>query len=129
MKRATRRVGLDDLRDLLAAAPRANIAFGAGGEVHALPVAFRYSAGRYLVGVPGRARGPAPGGGDQVELLIDDGQWFFDLRGVRVRGRLEPAEAPAHPSGHPEDPGLSWFELTPEKTVAWDYGRMREVTR
>jgi hypothetical protein len=58
-----------------------------------------------------------------VVLLVDEGVYFFDLCAVYVRGHAQPAEPPigAH-AGH------TWFELIPLKTVAWDYGTLREVT-
>jgi hypothetical protein len=74
------------------------------------------SSGRYLAGLPEGA--PPP---ERVKLLVDDGPWYFDLRGVWARGALAACEAP---EGTAE--GLAWFELTPEKTAAWHYGSMRE---
>ena len=59
--------------------------------------------------------------GKGVKLLVDDGPWYFDLRGVWARGSLAPCERPAGASE-----GLTWFDLTPEKTAAWHYGSMRE---
>jgi hypothetical protein len=121
--RATRRVQAEDLRELLEAAPRANIAFRLGDGIEAAPVAFRFRAGRYFIGVPRTDTGPMLGPDELVELLIDDGQWFFDLRGLRVRGRT------AHANQLPEgaSASLAWFELTPDKVVAWDYGTLHEV--
>jgi hypothetical protein len=110
VSRVTRRVGVDDLPDLLAAPPRACLAYRDGAGVQAAPVGFRFESGRYLV-----APGTGPRLGDLVELLVDDGKWFFDLRGLRVRGRL--AEA--------ADPG--WYELVPDKVVAWDYGTLHRT--
>jgi hypothetical protein len=116
-------VQAEDLRDLLEAAPRANIAFRSGGAIQAAPVAFRFQAGRYLIGVPGTAAGPLVGPGELVKLLIDDGSWFFELRGLWVRGRT--TAAGQVPDG--ADSSLAWLELVPQKVVAWDYGSLREV--
>ena len=117
VKRITRAVQPEDLRELLEHPPRATLAFVRGPAIQAVPVAFQFHAGRYLVGLPEDA---APPGG-RVKLLIDDGPWYFDLRGVWARGSLAPCERPAGASE-----GLTWFELTPEKTAAWHYGSMRE---
>jgi hypothetical protein len=117
VKSVTRAVKPEDLRELLEHPPRATLAFVREGRIEAIPVAFRWHGGRYFAGLPEGADAPA----GRVKLLVDDGPWYFDLRGVWVRGALAPCEAPA---GAPE--GLSWFELTPEKTAAWHYGRMRE---
>jgi hypothetical protein len=59
--RATRRMPAEALRDLLEAAPRANIAFRSGDATQAAPVAFRFRAGRYWIGVPRTPPGPVPG--------------------------------------------------------------------
>lgn len=123
MARATRRVEPDDVRDLLAAPPRANLAFRRGDTVEAAPVAFRHDGGRYWVGVPRFGEGALVGPGEVVKLVIDDGVWFFDLRGVWVRGRTVPAEPV--PDGAPAS--LVWYEIVPDKTVAWDYGMLRTV--
>ncbi len=48
-------------------------------------------------------------------LLIDDGEFYFELRGVRVRGTLRDAGGGEH-------------EVVPAKVVTWDYGSMREKT-
>ena len=80
-------------------------------------MAFQYVDGRYLVGL---TRDMEPPSG-RVKLLIDDGPWYFDLRGVWARGPLTPCEPPAVAPGD-----RAWFELTPQKAVAWHYGRMRE---
>ncbi|HEX6421480.1 MAG TPA: hypothetical protein VFZ77_23455 [Acidimicrobiales bacterium] len=124
MRRATRRVRPEDLRELLAAPPRANLVFRRGDEVDALPVAFRLDGGRYCVGVPRRGEGAVVEPGETVKLLIDDGTWFFDLRGVWVRGRTVPADP--RPAGAPAS--LVWYEITPDRTAAWDYGTLRTVT-
>lgn len=117
VKRVTRAVRPEDLRGLLEHPPRATLAFVRDAAIQAIPVAFNYDAGRYLVGLPRDVQPPA----GRVKLLVDDGPWYFDLRGIWSRGSLAPSEAPAN-SGE----GLSWFELTPEKTAAWHYGSMRE---
>ena len=53
-------------------------------------------------------------------LLIDDGWFYFELRGLRVRGALRDNAAPPG-----LDPELRWLELEPSKINAWDYGSMR----
>jgi hypothetical protein len=64
------------------------------------------------------------GSGELVKLLIDDGRWFFELRGLWVRGRTAAADqVPDSAAG-----SLALLELAPEKVVAWDYGTLREVT-
>jgi hypothetical protein len=121
MKAVTRAVSPAHLQDLLERAPRASIAFEEAGRVVAAPVAFRCQAGHYWVGIPkGEAASQTQG---EVKVLVDDGCYWFQLRGLSIRGRLSPAgEAP---QGTPTS--LDWFELAADKVVAWDYGMLREV--
>jgi hypothetical protein len=118
MKRVTRAVPPESLCALLLNPPRATLAFVREGEVNSIPVAFRWPDGRYLVGLNADSQPPA----GRVKLLVDDGPWYFDLRGIWVRGALAAIEAPAD-----SPDGYAWFELVPEKVAAWHYGRMREL--
>jgi hypothetical protein len=75
---------------------------------------------------PGRSvheAGHQPGSGQEVVLLIDEGVHFFDLRALYIRGQVKPAEEPREASVA----DCTWVEVAPLKTVAWDYGMMREV--
>ena len=121
MKRITRAARPAAVQDLLDRAPRANMAFNNGGAIEAAPVAFRYSAERYWVALSRGAPGPVAG--QLVRLLIDDGGYFFDLRGLWVRGRLLAAEKPPEVGS----PDVAWFQVVPEKVVTWDYGAMRRA--
>ncbi len=120
-KRITRAVTPEDLPDLLARPPRANVAFVREGVVQASPAAFLFRDGRYWIGAG--ADGPQPG--DAVSLVIDDGRYYNELRGFRVQGRI--AEGGETPQGAPHVP--EWFEVIPDKAVAWHYGRMRQRPR
>lgn len=113
------------MRELLEAAPRANIAFRRGDAVEASPVAFRFRAGRYWIGAPRTDAGPVLRAGEVVKLLVDDGRWFFDLRGLWARGRTTPAPADQVPED--ASSSLAWFEVVPDKVVAWHYGTLRTV--
>ncbi|HEX6237694.1 MAG TPA: hypothetical protein VFZ68_10900 [Acidimicrobiales bacterium] len=117
----TRDIDPDRAGDLLERAPRACLAVAGDHGAQALPVAFAWIDGRYLAGVAANT-GRLPDPGDEVVLLVDDGVHFFDLRAVYVRGRAEATTGPADPTD-----GLTWFEVVPQRTVAWDYGQMREV--
>jgi hypothetical protein len=81
------------------------------GTLDALPVAFQWDAGRFLVSIPAGIATPT----GRVKLLIDDGLWYFNLRSVQVRGMLAPIPPPADAAGE------TWYELVPEKTAAWHY--------
>ena len=121
MAGVTQRVGTDAVDDLLEQPPRAAIAFARGASVEPVPVAYRRSEGRSLVGL--RREWLPPGGApERAVLLLDDGRYWFELRAVTMRGRLEPSSAQL-PGGEPH---LVWFEFTPDRTVAWDYGALRE---
>ncbi|MFN8530847.1 MAG: hypothetical protein U0670_19760 [Anaerolineae bacterium] len=114
----SRNINLDQARDLLQRVPRACMTFaGTDGPV-AQPVVFEWRAERYLIGIPAAAQVPAEE--QEVVLLIDEGVYFFDLRAIYVRGQIHRAQAGA-------DTIHQWFELTPLKIVAWDYGTLHEV--
>jgi hypothetical protein len=117
MKQITRAATLSDSDDLLARVPHANLAFATSSGIDAMPVGFRYAEGRYWVGFP-LAGGPAAG--THAMLVIDDGWYYFELRGVRVRGMLR--DAPPPPS---VSTALRWLELEPIKINAWNYGSLR----
>jgi len=122
MRRITNAVDPEKMRDLLERVPRACIAFNSAGTVEVVPVEFRLQDERYWVGMLGRGSGPAPGPDEPVKLLVDEGMYYFDMRGIWIRGRALFSEE--RPEGAPI---LNWFELIPEKFVAWDFGAMREV--
>jgi hypothetical protein len=125
MGRITHAVDSEKMWGLLERVPRACIAFLSAGMVDVLPVEFRFQEGRYWIGISGGGSGPAPGPEESVKLLIDEGMYYFDMRGIWIRGRaLFSEERPEAGS-----PALNWFQLVPEKSIAWDFGAMRELTR
>ena len=112
-KAVTRAVTPEDLGDLLEQPPRAAVATVRDGRPEAAPVEFRYESGRYFV----RAAAGLEAGA-RAALLIDDGCYQAELRGISVRGRLAAPDAPA---------GLEGFlEVVPERTSAWHYGAVRK---
>jgi len=111
----SRAVTSQDLADLLSRATQAAVAFvNSDGALEAFPVAFTYRDGSYLFSTG--ERGSQLAEGQRVSLLIDEGCYHTELRGVRARGPVRPVETP-------------WLEVFPEKLVAWDYGAMREMPR
>lgn len=121
MKRVTRDIDPGCARDLLERVPRACISFTTDHGPQAQPVGLVWHDGHYLVAMLEDAN-PRPATGQEVVLLIDEGIHYFDLRAIYIRGQVKPAEAPG---GAPA--GRTWFEVIPLKTVAWDYGMLREV--
>jgi len=110
-KRITRTVSLEDLADLVMAPPSAYLAYVSDGAPQAIRVACRLDGKRWMVALPPDASIPD---GAPAVLLIDDGEFYFELRGVRVRGTLH-------------DTGDGTRELVPEAITTWDYGSMRKV--
>ncbi len=121
MKHITRDIDPVDAQDLLERVPRACISFASNDGPYAQPIAFVWRDGRYLAGIPETAN-LQPAVDQEVVFLVDEGVQFFDLRAIYIRGRVKPVEAP---EGAPA--GRTWFEVIPLKTVAWDYGTLREV--
>jgi hypothetical protein len=120
MKRVTRNIDPEGARDLLERVPRACVAFASDHGPQAQPIVLAWHDGHYMAGLPEDVCWPDSG--DEVVLLVDEGVHFFDLRAIYIRGRVKLAEAPGGaPVCH------IWFEVVPLKTVAWDYGTLREV--
>ena len=122
MRQITRNNDPASARDLLDRAPRACLCFASdlGPQLH--PITLVWNDGRYLAGVPQGVES-LPSSDQEVVLLIDDGVYYFDLRALYIRGHAKPAQAPRGAEAFHR-----WFEVLPLKTVAWDYGQMREVS-
>jgi hypothetical protein len=121
MKRITRDIDPVHNRDLLERVPHACIAFACEHGPQAQPVRLIWEDSRYLVGIPKNA-GHQPASDQEVVLLVDDGVHFFDLRAIYIRGQAKPIATPGGAST-----GQTWCEVIPLKTVAWDYGTLREA--
>ena len=121
MKRVTRNIDPGSARDLLERVPRVCLCFASDHGPQAQPIVLVWHNDRYLAGLPRKAE-QRPSSGQEVVLLIDEGIHFFDLRALYIRGQVQPAEPPRRA---PAD--RRWLEVVPLKTVAWDYGRLREV--
>ena len=117
----TRDVEVAALADLVENPPRATLAFVDRGAIQVLPVTARLAAGRHLFSLPFE---PSPDlEGLEVVLVIDDGWYWFELRGMSVHGtakRVDPATAEASRS-------QPWYAIEPRRLLAWDYGTIREV--
>jgi hypothetical protein len=90
-------------------------------EVDVLPVRARFHGDTCRFGV-------LPGGATdfenrEVSLVIDDGMYWFELRGVSVRGMAAPHAAPAETAAA----GLTWYAIEPRRVLAWDYGTIRAL--
>jgi hypothetical protein len=121
MKRVTRNVDPDCAQDLLERVPRACISFVGDDGPEAMPVVLVWREGRYLVG-PTDGVERLPRADQEVVLLVDEGTYWFDLRAIAVRGLVKTVEGPAD-----VPPAPTWFEVVPHTTVAWDYGKLREL--
>ena len=120
-RRITRDVEPSSLRDLRDRPRRATVAFVDHDEVDVLPVRARFHGDTCRFGV-------LPGGATdfenrEVSLVIDDGTYWFELRGISVRGlaaRIDPVEADGTAA-------LAWYAIEPRRVLAWDYGAIREA--
>jgi hypothetical protein len=111
----TRDVALDAVRDLLARPPRASVTFLDGDGVAIAPARARFVGNQLFVGLP--AGGPDLAG-REVVVLVDDGPWWFRLRGASFRG-VARRDA--------EGENVVWWAVAPRRILAWDYGTIREA--
>ena len=118
-KRVTRDVDPAAVRQLLDHPPRATVAFVDGEAVELLPALARPDGDVRLVGVLLDA---APDLHDrEVLLVIDDGMYWFELRGISVRGVARRVDPPGSGAAR-----LAWYAIEPRRVLAWDYGAIRE---
>ena len=121
MRGVTRDVDPSTLTDLLEHPPRATVAFIDCERADVLPVRARCRAGTYRFGVLPEVATDL--NDREVVLVIDDGPYFFELRGISVRGlarridRAEPGETAA----------LAWYVIEPRRVLGWNYDAMREA--
>ena len=120
-RRVTRDVEPSALQDLLEHPSRASVAFINRDQTDVLPVEVRYRADTYQFGVLFEVATDLEN--REVVLVIDDGPYWFELRGISVRGtarRIDRAEP-----GEPE--ALAWYAIEPRRILGWDYGALREI--
>jgi len=116
----TRDVEPSVLHDLLEKAPRATVAFVDHDEVDLLPARTGLLNGTYRFGVSADL---APDLENRdVVLVIDDGPYWFELRGVSVRGLAKRIDSQSPGSERP----LAWYAIDARRVLAWDYGAIRE---
>lgn len=111
----TRDVSLEALGDLLAHPPRASVTFIDGDGVGLTPARLRVAGDQALVGLP--TSGPDLAG-REVVVLVDDGPWWFQLRGASFRGVAR---------RDVESEGVVWWAVEARRVLAWDYGTLREA--
>ena len=116
----TRDVEPSAVRDLFEDPPRATVAFVEREAVDLVPVQACYRGGTHVFGV-------VPDGTPdlhhrEVLLVLDAGAYWFELRGVSVRGVAERVEWPGAGSSE----RLVWYAVTPGRVLAWDYDTIHE---
>ena len=83
--------------------PRANIAFRSGDAIQAMPVAFRFRAGHYWIGVPRHRRGRAPAPAKWSWVAVSGSrrqQPVFVMTGERTRKPWKVMSADPAIDGH-----------------------------
>src|SRR5262249_47536173 len=119
-KRVVRDVEPTALRDLLLHPPRATVAFVDGEDVEVLPVRYRLDGDAHLIAVQGeRAAALA---NREVMLVIDDGAFWFELRGISVRGVAHRTDTAGAGGGD-----CVWYAIAPTRVLAWSYATIHEV--
>jgi hypothetical protein len=120
-QRVTRDVEPSAVRDLFQDPMRASVAFVERGGVELLPVRSRGGTDAHEFAV--RA-GDAPTlDGREVVLIRDDGAYWFELRGISVRGIARRVDAREPPDAG----GLLWYALEARRVLAWDYATIRNA--
>lgn len=121
MARVSQRVDPAQLAGVLEPHARAAVAFDRDGAVEALPVRYRRRGDEHWIGVARDAL-PDPASFARAVLVLDDGSYWFELRAVTWRGRIDPL--PAGAAGDSDD--LVWLAFAPIGVIAWDYGQLHE---
>src|SRR5262249_33470835 len=105
--RTTRDVTPADVADVVADPRRATVTFVDDGEPAIVPVRARREGDRWHFAAA------APALDDrEVVLPLDDGDWWFELRGVSVRG-----------VARRDSDG--WYTVEPRRVLAWSYESLR----
>jgi hypothetical protein len=121
-KGVTRDVTPDAVRDLLEQPCRGSVAFVGDHAIDVLPARTLVREGVHHFAV---RRESAPDlAGREVVLMRDGGAYWFELRGISVRGRAHPSEPP--PGG--DEARFAWYRVDPTRVLAWDYGSLREAS-
>jgi hypothetical protein len=113
----TRDVEASAVADLALSPPRAALAATVDDEILVLPVGVTLeepadaASSPRIVRVPEGTRALAD---RNVVVIADDGPQWFRLRSLTVRGTAKPM-------------GQCTYRVMPKRTVAWDYGSLREV--
>jgi hypothetical protein len=115
----TRDVDPSAVRDLLDDAPRASVAFVDHDAVELLPVRAGFGGDTHLFAL--LADGAPELQGREVVLVRDDGAYWFELRGISVRGVARHVDPPAPEGGE----RLTWYAIEPRRVLAWDYEAIR----
>jgi hypothetical protein len=117
--RVTRDVEPAAVHDLLDDPPRAALAFIENDAASVVPAHAVFVEDKYFFAI---AEGAAPELDDrEVVLVIDDGPYWFELRGVSARGLAKRADPPALQAAR----GLAWYVIETRRVLAWDYGSIR----
>jgi hypothetical protein len=120
-RHVTRDVDPVAVRDLLDQPPRTTVAFVDGGSAAVLPARAQVDADRCLFAVAADA---APALDHQeIVLVIDDGPYWFQLRGISVRGIANRIDTPTGAA----TTQVAWYAVDTRRVLAWDYGAVREA--
>ena len=105
--RTTRDVTPADVADVVGNPRRATVTFVDDSEPAIVPVRARRDGDRWRFAAAVRGLDD-----HEVVLLLDDGDWWFELRGVSVRGVAR-------------RDGDGWYTVEPGRVLAWSYGSLR----
>src|SRR5262249_59552407 len=101
--------------------PRGTVAFVDRTTIDLRPAQVRCSADTYQFGVLADACDDLDG--REVVLMIDDGPYWFQLRGISVRGSARHIDPPATQ----EHKALVRYVIEAQRILACDYAAIREA--
>jgi len=118
--KVTRDVEPAALPDLLAHPPRASLAYVDGDSVTIVPARARCDDGVWHFML--READCRDLEGQEIVLIMDDGPYWFELRGISARGIAKRAAAKGDAAGD----GLAHYTVEVRRLLSWDYGAVRE---
>jgi hypothetical protein len=96
-------------------------AFISRDQAEVVPARAQYRADTYRFGVLPEVATDLEN--REVVVVIDDAPYFFELRGISVRGLARRI----HRAERGDEEALAWYVIEPRRILPWNYAAMREA--